>query len=398
MQPTRIPLPRFNVDPRHLYRHLLREASYLPPICASYISTRIKRQFRKHQDARIHVKTRMATGLRKLRHLHAANSGDARQLYEVFLHAFGRKGRLRRHLISSLVYPDPPVSPDAPTSSLPQKNAKLKAVYEKARSDTKLNRNFIDYWDFGKLHTYLQSQIAHTQVVPVGIWPGDRPSKASPLGKIPEKNIWDHPLPLREMRARLKQWWRQNIQKVQPPLGAGEWETLRDLATEPELGQLLRPPPRRPVAVPVREGGERPGETWNWRPYASLPTVQIEKERDRGFLESVDGSMYDPPRPTPEFRPSNRKLRRSVRKIFEVSSYIKRDDSTGESKPVWGNLAPDLPAVAPEGSFFFEGLDATGTTPGSHPKVSPPGQGRRARRKAARKAQQELEAQQEPEA
>lgn len=401
MRPTRIPLPRFNVDPRHLYRHLLREASYLPPICAAYISARIKSQFRKHQGPKIHAEARMSNGLRKLRHLHAANSGDVQRLYEVFLESYGRKGHLRRHLVSSLVQPDAPESSESSESSdAPKplkyppnpKTEKMKVIYEKARSDTKLNRSFIDWWDFEKLQAYLQSQIAHSNDVSPAIWPGYRPAKAHPLNKIPETNIWGHPLPLREMRARLKQWWRQNITKLEPPLGASEWETLRDLATKPELGDLLRPPPRRPVAAPVQEGAESTGETWHWQPYASLPTVQVEKERERGFQESVDGTPYDAV-PSCERRVSNRKLRRAARKVFEASSYIKRDASTAETQFVWGTLTPDLPVADPKASSFFEGLDHTGTTPGSHPKTSVPGEGRRARRKAAEREEQERQSQ-----
>lgn len=392
MRPTRIPLPRFNVDPRHLYRHLLREASYLPPICVARVSTRIKGQFRKHQDSKVHAKTRVASGLRKLRHLHAANSGDDKHLYSVFLEAFGRKGRLRRSMTSSLVEPDPPETSDAPDPPPGAKNEKMRAIYAKARGDTKLKKGFIDSWDFDKLQAYLKSQIAHTGEVSPAIWPGDRPSKANPLNKISDTNVWGHPLPLREMRARLKLWWRQNIRKLEPPLGASEWETLRDLATNPELGELLRLPPRRPVAAPVHEDGEVAAEAWHWQPYASLPTIQVEKERDRGFLESVEGARYDPV-PSREQRPSNRQLRRAARKVFEASSYIKRDVSTAETQFIWGILTPELPAAGPKASAFFEGLDDTGTAPGRHAKVSAPGEGKKARRKATGSEEEERQPQ-----
>ena len=394
MPPPRISLPRFNVSPRHLYRHLLREASYLPPICAPYVSARIKEQFRKHQHEPQHFTTWMNTGRRRLRHLRAANTGDAHRLKEVFLHAFGRTGPLRRTLMSSLVLPEPPATSESSQTPAPDPSsraAKMQAIYVRARSDTKYNKAFIDMWDFDKLQNFFQTQITHAKGVSPIIFP-DTLKKPDPLNHIDEKNIWGNDLPLRELRARLKHFWRNAIKKVQPPLGAGEWETLRDLATKAEAGPLLRPPPRRPIAAPVLGDGEGQGKTWNWQPYASLPMVQIERERNAGMRESVDGFRYDPV-PGAETRLSNRKIRRAARTVFEATAYLKRDDKTGKSEAIWGNLAPDLPVVAPEASYFFEGLNDRGETP--EQPLSPAEKAEKARKKRERqrrhREQQELE-------
>lgn len=400
MPSAQIPLPRAAAPPRHLYRHLLREASYLPPICATYISARIKTQYRKHHHDKIHVATRTASGVRKLRHLQAANAGDPKHLHSVFLHTFGRTGPLRRSLLAPLLLPDPPAASDSPqpAAAPPQTNpnvkknpnakqdmrTKARLAYERARMDTRHKKHLVDRWDFEKLQNFMQSQIEHTRVVAPAVWRRERPARWNPAPGLPEKNIWGHDLPLRELRSRLKSWWKTNINKLMPPLGAGEFQTLRELATKNEVGQLLRIPPRRPVAAPVQEEGACPGGAWDWRAYASLPASQIERERRAGFQESIHGYRYDPV-PVRAGRPSNRKLRRTAGKVFEASSYIKRDENTAKSKIIWGNLAPDLPAVSPAGSTFFEGLDDKGSTP--QPEKTPRrSEARRGRQAQAQKA------------
>ncbi|SPO01462.1 uncharacterized protein DNG_04135 [Cephalotrichum gorgonifer] len=362
MLTSRILLPRRSVRPRHLYRHLLREASYLPPICTPYISGYIKEQFRNHRWDRQHAQTRIATGLRQLRRLQAANSGSIKHLRIAFLHTFGRVGKLRRSLMAPLVLPDPPTSSDASQAGkgLSAADANVMAVYERARSGAEYKKNFLNRWDFRKLHHYVQSQVTHAGKVSPATWPRPTPNKVNPTSNLPKTNIWGYPLPPRELRTRLKHWWLTNIPKVVPPLGEGEWETLRELSTTKEIGPLLRIPPRRPVAVPVHAGEAQAGNAWNWQPYATHPVSRVERERNAGFQQSPNGFGYDP-LPASVKPVSGRKLRRLAGKVFEASPYMNRSETTAKNHAVWGRLVPDYPVVSPEHSSFFANLDESGT-------------------------------------
>lgn len=362
MSAPRIPLPRHSTPPRHLFRHLLREASYLPPICAAYITARIKSQFRAHRDDQNLAPQRLSAGRRHLRRLQGANRGDVKHLQRVFTHTFGRAGEQRRELIGPLVKPDPPASSEEAAEKAAKRGlSKLQGVYEKAR-DVKPGhrRDFLDHWDFSKLHEFLQSQISHASQTSPANWPREPPTKANPTANIPEKDIWGRPLSQRALRSSLKKWWLGTIAKVMPPIGEGEWETLRGLATNKELAPLLRIPPRRALAAPV-QGGEKDDKPWGWEAYATLPAWWIERERKAGFQESIKGMRYEPVPAAPEGRASNRKLRRLAGRTFEVSPYIKRDETTAKSTIVWGSLTPELPVVPAGGHSFFADLDAAGS-------------------------------------
>lgn len=363
MSAPRIPLPRNSTPPRHLFRHLLREASYLPPVCAAYIAARIKSQFRAHREEKHLAPERLSAGRRQLRRLQAANRGDVKQLERVFTHTFGRAGEQRRELIGPLVRPDPPASSEEAEAKAGNRGlSKLQAVYDKARNvKPGHKRDFIDNWDFSKLHEFLQSQIAHASNTSPAVWPREPPTKVNPAANMPENDIWGRPISQRAVRSTLKKWWLGTIAKVMPPLGEGEWETLRGLATSKGLAPLLRIPPRRALAAPVQGGGEQDGKPWSWEAYASLPAWWIERERKAGFQESVKGLRYEPVPAAPEARASNRKLRRLAGRTFEVSPYIKRDEKTAKSTIVWGSLTPDLPVVPAGAHSFFEGLDASGS-------------------------------------
>lgn len=364
MSAPRIPLPRHTTPPRHLFRHLLREASYLPPVCAAYITARTKSQFRSHREDQHLAESRLSAGRRQLRRLQAANRGDVKQLQRVFTHTFGRAGEHRRELIGPLVRPDPPASSEEAGARAGRRGglSKLQGVYERAREVRPGHkRDFLDQWDFAKLHEFLQSQISHAGSTSPANWPREPPTKSNPTTNIPETDIWGRPLSQRQLRSSLKKWWLGTIAKVMPPLGEGEWETLRGLATSNELAPLLRIPPRRPVAAPVQGGGEQEGKPWNWEAYAALPSWWIERERKAGFQESIKGLRYDPVPTAPEGRPSSRKLRRLAGRAFEVSPYIKRDETTAKSTIIWGNLTPDLPVVPPGQHSFFADLDDAGS-------------------------------------
>lgn len=369
MSATQIHLPRHSVSPRHLYRHLLREASYLPPICASYVSARIKQQFRAHMLEDLRAQDHITKGRRQLRQLQAANSGDRKQMHNVLLRTFGRKGELRRALFSRLVQPGflaspTPTGPE--TAALKKKHdplARVREVYDRARMDTKYKKNFLNRWDMVSLQAFMRTQAAQFEATCPRVWCKPPFSKREPTSGLPKENIWGRPLPLRELRSRLKSWWLSNADKVMPPTGAGEWNTLRSIAVSSEIGPLLQIPPRRPVAVPVASAHneEMPKLSWSYlQPYASMPVSRIERERRQGFKTSARGLPYEP-QPTKPKRVSNRRLRRLCGWIFESSPVLTgRPGDAIKDRVKWGQLTPDLPVASPELSSFFQDVEADG--------------------------------------
>ena len=68
--------------------------------------------------------------------------------------------------------------------------------------------------------------------------------------KIPERNAWGRPMPIKRVRNFKRRWYAAVLSRVMPPLPEAEWEMLRKMA----LGEIYfyRPIARR---GPSRERG-----------------------------------------------------------------------------------------------------------------------------------------------
>ena len=108
--------------PLHLYRHLLREATYLPPLCRPWIASRIQARFldcrykKDAKDAKPHVKE----AHHWLRYLRSANAGHVERLLHLGYLATGRVGKRRRQLATTFLSKGPPAN----TSDLEQTDLK----------------------------------------------------------------------------------------------------------------------------------------------------------------------------------------------------------------------------------------------------------------------------------
>ncbi|CAI4213106.1 unnamed protein product [Parascedosporium putredinis] len=195
-----IPLSRHAVSPRHLYRHLLREASYLPPISAPYVATRIREKFREHMHSEDQIRSPPH---------------------------FWPSRTLRRTLMARLVRPEPPTSSvlaaseDARSPKKNKEDARATEVYNKAKQNPTTKKGFIDYWDMVKLQAYTSSQVQHAASgTPPVVWRRGPPTKTLPVNTIPEKNIWGRPTPVRAIRSLLKSWWLRNLPRpIRPAQG-----------------------------------------------------------------------------------------------------------------------------------------------------------------------------------
>lgn len=263
--------------PIHLYRHLLREASYLPPACQAYVAGRIRARFQRHRrDPAPQARLRRAA--HDLRLLRAANGGDLGRMRRLLLHVYGRAGRRWRELMARLRRPDPP-----------QDTAALDAAVA-AAAPAAAGTDWLDGWATDRLLALARSQARQ----PLRDAPraAVRPGRTDPAVLAGERNIWGRPLARSLARSRLRRWWREMAHRLLPPTSRGEWDRLAALAAGAEAG--LPCPARRPPAVPVLADHEPDqGSAWPWERYAGRPVREVDRPRSRRLRALTRGHGGD---------------------------------------------------------------------------------------------------------
>jgi hypothetical protein len=241
-----------------------------------------------------------------------------------------------------------------------------KTALELARMDTKLKRNFLDRWDFDKIKWYMQSvvtQYSHSR--PASFTLHSKVAKAEPVKVIPATNAWERPTPLREIRSKLKRFFRVAMPMVPPPLGVGEWEKLRSLASGQGASPLLASPPRRPIAVspsPGVDGSDSDGSLPNWEQRIVCPSrelVRLGRTYPEEFPDMAGMGKSANARPLGGAK-RNRRLRRVCERVFEAAAVLREDEHTLKKTPVWGRIYKPV-LTATSGALFFSGVDATGS-------------------------------------
>lgn len=333
--------------PLHLYRHLLREASYLPLPARPWIDGDIKQLFRKHRELNGRTERRIKQAHHDLRYLRAANAGDIVRMRKVLLRAFGRTGRRRRQLVTMLVHRDAPTN----TSELEKYASDAAAVAAERRKV-----DWLDSWDVSKLRTFAQSQaqaalpnpprapLLYNQTVPEKL--------------IPAENSWGRPWAPKVARTKLKKVWKSVVDKVMPPLPKEEWERLGRIATGKEPRSKWLPPPRRPVAQSMRGGQE--SRTWDWKSYAIKPVSVVDRPASR--RNKLMSGAVDDNTPTGDPQPINcqkltpRLLRRLFADVWTLSSVMEKKPDGDGWNVTWGKLKFDVPPPSARTGEFFEHL------------------------------------------
>ncbi|OCK84312.1 hypothetical protein K432DRAFT_320615 [Lepidopterella palustris CBS 459.81] len=245
-----------------LFRALLRESTYLPDQTARlYYRQLIISRFRAYQipttverpwwelngkcvkrlkpstiEKRASEKRRQ--GRQVLSFLHRASNGNLRCLQKVLLHAYGRAGRRRYDLLKQLSKPEVLESSSVVEDILNGSRSMRQPLQKLYHSD----KQFLAYFDhpqekagsqiqleisnlYPKLRALLKSQ---ETIRP----PGNlrKPLRSSKL-IAPSTNIWARPMPVKRARNIVKRWYKNTMEKVQPPLPDHEWEHLKQLAT-----------------------------------------------------------------------------------------------------------------------------------------------------------------------
>lgn len=273
----------------HLYRHLLREATYLPTLCRPWITERVRTRYREcehdhGQRLKVHIKD--AHG--DLRYLRSANAGHIDRLRHLCFMSTGRVGKRKRLLaqqtflrepaesstalaLESSFLPVPSIrrpqsdwdarwngtdtddnrdimnSPDAEAARAAERSLMNGGIYYptvKRHNRTPWGKDWLDGWDLGKLKQMAVSQQnAQKSTSQFGLrstWDPDKVMK--------KVNCYGFPIAPRTERIRQRIGWKQNLKQLVPPLPGHEWDTLQQLSLGQGAAEDYILPPRRKIA------------------------------------------------------------------------------------------------------------------------------------------------------
>ncbi|KAG6112425.1 hypothetical protein E4U31_000003 [Claviceps sp. LM219 group G6] len=397
------PVP-LSLKPLQLYRHLLREASYLPPAFRKVVDSTIQKRFHDHKRKDALLTKRLAKAKSSLRMLRAANSGDKDAMQNLVMKGFGRTGLRRRDLMSEFVRPQGPGDSEAlesllaesPVSSTAQETptqetptqetpaqetpaqetpAQETPAQEKARSS---KNAFFEKWDTPKLlkllHSMKQQQGATKSSTS---WHKGTLKAINPEQFVPETNIWGKPPAACVVTAKRAHWWRRMAEKMMPPLGKGEWELLEQLSQGRQDAGEWAIPSRRPLALTRQSKGMSKSKAgtsnhWDWEAYIARPTANVERQRSRA-LRRRSGLQGSGPYAGHELSKevSGRWFRRVYNRAWQISSKMEQDPNTLNYKFEWGRAMPKLPSAIPLQMQIFEGVDERGNLTCEKPDAAP---------------------------
>lgn len=247
-----------STNPIHLYRSLLREASYLPlPSCRNYIKDFIKQSFRRHHhppkrdrqqtlfpslDALLPATHKFSNGsiltlqrqtalLKRGRQLHSvlvqANRGDIKRFEKIICMTYGRTGRRRYELLHGFNSPIPGPREPPPEDRAPEPRDAKRSPHWKPPI---------------QMEALLVSQAREQSLIPRS----KKPRIKTALSSKNKTDIWGKPISTKRRTNKLHEWYLQNTRGVLPPLPAREYAELLDLVTGESRLPLI--PTRRPVA------------------------------------------------------------------------------------------------------------------------------------------------------
>ncbi|KAI1173262.1 hypothetical protein F4777DRAFT_589993 [Nemania sp. FL0916] len=360
--PLQIPHP---TTPLHLYRHLLRESTYLPALCRPWIASRIQQRFRDRRwtkPADAHVKEAHSS----LRYMRSANSGHVKRLERLCFMATGRVGKRRRILATTQLSHRPPADTDGLEQSRieaamvrpePPKSSGKTAI---SAIPASLKFDWLDNWSVDMLEALSRSQLSQQATD----WPKAM-RRALDTRKITEgKNCFGRPYSPRLKRNKFKKYYVSVLRQILPPLPQGEWDHLASLVQGDANVDELTIPCRRPVAQPVRKPRNgKAADHWDWSRHALTPARVIERPSNRQ-QKSLSGEEDHDPRghgtPLGIRFISPRKLQRIYCRIWTMSPTMKQDPRSQKWSVTWGKDDRKISPASASDMMFFEGVTDQG--------------------------------------
>ncbi|OAA46107.1 hypothetical protein NOR_02860 [Metarhizium rileyi] len=360
------PLP-LSLPPLHLYRHLLREVTYLPPAFRAIIDSAIRARFQNGREDGMHTKDRLARAKSALRTLRAANSGDKTAMQSMITKGFGRTGNRRRELMALFVKPQGPNDTKSLENFIDQTgNNNNQAQSSTGASQPKRTRKpknaSFEKWDQPKLLKVLESQKQHQKSTKdTTSWPGTAVKVIDPDQFVPKTNIWGKPPAACLVRTKRAHWWRRSAEKLMPPLGNGEWDLLRRLSSGAQADGEWAVPQRRHYASTEATLWMESASGWNWESYATTPIAMIEKPRTMSRQRRTgryDTGPYGGHQPNK--RVSDRWFRRAYNRTWQLTPTMEQDPNTLQYSIAWGKAVSNLPVAAKAQLEIFDNVDRKG--------------------------------------
>ena len=377
---------------KHLYRHLLREASYLPPAIRPPLESQIRARFRAGRPNSELTKVRRKTGHRILRRLRAANSGDTSVMLDLIYKAFGRTGKRRRELVNQLVQRDAPADADAlediinstaGSQSDPAVSNKQEKTHRKdqevapiANPTIRKKNRFLLKWDLQKLNGFLKSQrTQYDKTVQRMSWPVNEIGALRDTNQAPDKNIWGKPVHPGRIETLRAAWWKKSVEKIMPPLDKESWELLSNLVagSQEHDSKWKVPDARRAQANQMSDiDNSDCVPDWVVEAHATKTATRAEQGRTRSQKQRTGQEVTGPyDSNLKEKACSPRFFRRAYLKTHLLSSTLEHNPNTLETVVKWGTQGARIPTASARQMAIFDGL----------PDAEDISQGKRGRRK-----------------
>lgn len=360
MAPSNIPMNQI-LSPIQLYRHMLRECSYLPPAFRSKIEGRVKARFHRHvRDERAEKHLRQANST--LRVLRAANHGEQAAMTKLIQHGFGREGFRRRAIMRDFVRPqgadDTQCLEEAMNATIENES---RSIVPSGKRQKQPKNSFFLRWDEPKLRQILESQKSQEKATQQSTsWRTGIKSLNSDQ-YVPQKTIWGTPPVDSLVQSKRARWWRSNAEKIMPPLGRGEWELLGKLAGgAQETGEWKVPSRRRP-AIPVIEDSNDVQHAQALLDYARAKASSIEsrsKVRQVRFSGRKDCGPYT--RGQEDRTISPRWFKRAYNRTWQTTPTMTQNPNTLQYSFTWGAITPKIPEASAQQRAVFAGVNKQG--------------------------------------
>ncbi|KAK3985948.1 hypothetical protein QBC44DRAFT_334159 [Cladorrhinum sp. PSN332] len=338
--PLRLPPPTTTLQ---IYRHLLRESSYLPSVVRPFIDAHIKSRFQRNKKDPLHVSAQTNNAQRGLRYLRAANAGDIPRMTRILLFAFGRIGPRRRELLDKAIQRPPPQNTE-------ELAAKIKETTDVSSDDRP--PDWLDNWDTKVLQSLARVQMMTS---PPNL---PRPAITSAMVSLnnvaPETNSWGEAWNPKTYRTKLKKFWKNLANRILPPLPKEEWETLRLLSQGlfTEAGWKV-PARRTPVGEPYKP-------EWKWHLYATQSAAKVDRASSRRskLLTGVkdDNTPTGEPNPLNRHRFTPRVWKRLMLNIWRLSPVMEKREKPVGGIPYdvkWGESKFQPPVAMTSGEMEF---------------------------------------------